>query len=192
MKRYLVLIIFLPLLFPAIAYAQCTMPHGAPDAEMGVIIFNKAHKVMQYCNGDDWIGIWGGRGGSGDATPAGAVMAFDLAACPDGWSEYLPARGRFIRGIDNGAGNDPDGARVAGNIQADAFQGHRHNRDPSGRNEGYLVDSGSLAYQGSGWNKKSATGTRTGDPVTDGSNGTPRTSSETRPKNVALLYCRKN
>jgi hypothetical protein len=60
---------FYPLLFALIfttsfqAYAQCTMPNGQPNAEMGVIVFNKAHKVMQYCNGDDWIGIWGGGGG---------------------------------------------------------------------------------------------------------------------------------
>lgn len=40
------------------------MPDGKPHAEMGVIIFNKAHKVMQYCNGDDWVGIWGGGSGS--------------------------------------------------------------------------------------------------------------------------------
>lgn len=44
---------------PPPAYAQCV----GPIAEMGVIIFNKAHKVMQYCNGDDWIGIWGGGTG---------------------------------------------------------------------------------------------------------------------------------
>jgi len=30
------------------------------------------------------------------------------------------------------------------------------------------------------------------NPISDGSNGTPRTSLETRPKNVALLYCVKN
>jgi hypothetical protein len=30
--------------------------------------------------------------------PAGAVMFFDLASCPSGWSEYTAGRGRYIVG----------------------------------------------------------------------------------------------
>ena len=59
------LLLYFVLSFPSLAQAQCVNPLG----EMGVIIFNKAHKVMQYCNGDDWIGIWGG-GGSGGSMPS--------------------------------------------------------------------------------------------------------------------------
>lgn len=33
-------------------------------------------------------------------TPSGAVSAFNLVACPSGWSNYTPAEGRFIAGID--------------------------------------------------------------------------------------------
>jgi len=36
-------------------------------------------------------------------TPAGAVMAFDLAACPVGWADYDQAAGRTIIGVN------PDG-----------------------------------------------------------------------------------
>jgi hypothetical protein len=32
--------------------------------------------------------------------PAGAVMAFDLAACPAGWTAYVPAQGRTIVGVN--------------------------------------------------------------------------------------------
>lgn len=124
MNRYFLIILSICLL-PSTAYAQCTMPNG-PDAEMGVIIFNKAHKVMQYCNGDNWVGLWGGGGGESAQRVSGEVVAFDLTACPDGWSEYTPARGRFIRGIDSSGTNDPAGARTVGNVQEDAFQGHRH------------------------------------------------------------------
>ena len=31
----------------------------------------------------------------------------------------------------------------------------------------------------------------TTDPVTDGVNGTPRTASETRPRNIAIMWCVK-
>lgn len=34
--------------------------------------------------------------------PAGAIMSFDLANCPDGWIDYIPAEGRFIGGSFDG------------------------------------------------------------------------------------------
>lgn len=34
--------------------------------------------------------------------PSGAVMAFDLSACPSGWSEFTVARGRYIVGLPSG------------------------------------------------------------------------------------------
>jgi hypothetical protein len=46
----------------------------------------------------------GGPGAPGrDATaPAGAVMFFDLADCPAGWSEFTDARGRYVVGLPEG------------------------------------------------------------------------------------------
>lgn len=46
------------------AWAQCPLPSGNNAAE-GVLIYNSDHKVMQYCNGDNWVGVWGGGSGSG-------------------------------------------------------------------------------------------------------------------------------
>ena len=31
--------------------------------------------------------------------PPGAVIAFDLDECPDGWDEFVVAEGRFLRGM---------------------------------------------------------------------------------------------
>jgi len=36
--------------------------------------------------------------------PAGMVVAFDAASCPQGWSELATARGRAIMGAGQGAG----------------------------------------------------------------------------------------
>lgn len=59
--------------------------------------------------------------------PPGAVMAFSLTSCPANWSEYTPAYGRFIRGIDkSGTAIDPDGQRAPGAIQNDSLQNHTH------------------------------------------------------------------
>lgn len=133
------------------------------------------------------------------AAPEGAIMAFYLSACPEGWA---PAdgtngtpdlRGVFVRGRnDAGTGaradgyQDPAGSRAIGDTQADAFQGHRFNLGVYGNvpSLGSALATSSDVYNGV---------TQTGDPVSDGTNGSPRTASETRPKNVALTYCmRKN
>ncbi|MDP2619170.1 MAG: hypothetical protein Q8P46_03175 [Hyphomicrobiales bacterium] len=121
-------------------------------------------------------------------TPSGAVMAFNLTSCPTGWSEYTPAKGRFVRGVclTSSGCQDPDGVRSVGSTQADAFQGHKH-----------AFDNDLLGRFGSsdtidGFNSNASYDNKTGNPVSDGTNDSPRTASETRSKNVALLYCQKD
>lgn len=143
-------------------------------------------------DGTVWVNQDSGSGG-GEAVPSGAVMPFDLPSCPSGWSAYAPAQGRFIRGIDSTGTIDPDGVRIAGSLQEDAMQritGQiRLTHSAIGNPEGVFTgstnigsvrnsvqnDSGSLVKFDSG----SSPGTRVSD-------------DETRPKNVALLYCRKD
>jgi len=61
---------------------------------------------FQGCDGSSWTTF----GGSGGSIPSGAVMAFNLASCPTGWSALdgtgsLPdARGRAIIGSGQGSG----------------------------------------------------------------------------------------
>ncbi|MBL4775616.1 MAG: hypothetical protein JKY87_06135, partial [Mariprofundus sp.] len=40
--------------------------------------------------------------GGGGGVPAGAVMSFDLNACPTGWAEFTQARGRYMVGMTPG------------------------------------------------------------------------------------------
>lgn len=98
-------------------------------------------------------------------------------------------RGKFPRGWDHGAGNDPDAAgRTAstggasgdniGSLEADAMQGHFHSAPQTLNGAvGAAVDTIGGALTAT-----------TGSPITDGTNGTPRISSETRPKNVNVQY----
>lgn len=102
-------------------------------------------------------------------------------------------RGRFLRGVDDGAGRDPGNRTVMkignnpdapGSFQDDSFRGHWHNSYYNSTAQG-----GSASYT------NSATAPTTLQPqvtvrgaVTDGVNGTPRISSETRPKNVNVNY----
>jgi hypothetical protein len=73
-----------------------------------------------------------------------------------------------------------------GTVQQDAFQGHYQSASGSlaahDMGLGWINSSG-----GSGWNPATLTAI-IGSPTTDGVNGTPRTSSETRPMNKAVNY----
>ena len=111
--------------------------------------------------------------------PTGAIMAFDLTSCPTGWSVYTAAYGRFLRGIDKSGTNiDPSGERAPGNVQ----------------NQGTAVN-GMSASLGNAQGYSAAMGWGYG--TNNVAFGTPTvtlssTDPETRPKNVAVLYCRKD
>lgn len=148
--------------------------------------------------------------------PAGAVIPFAMNSAPSGW---LAADGAAVSrstyatlfaaiGTTHGSGdgsatfNLPDlqGIFVRGSgsqtisgttynkafalKERDAFQGHWHDTQHTLNAAG---SSGSGALNpGSGWGTTSVRG-----PSSDGTNGTPRTATETRPANIALLYCIK-
>lgn len=149
--------------------------------------------------------------------PTGAVMAFTMNAAPSGWlaangaavsrATYsalfallgvtygggdgintfnLPdLRGYFVRG----AGTNADGTTSGtfGAKQADAFQGHRHSNSQNAIAGG----GGTTTYAGPGPGLLQSATISVLDPITDGTNGTPRTAIETRPANIAMLYCIK-
>lgn len=78
----------------------------------------------------------------------------------------------------------------------DAFQGHFHdlNSEATGNNDVVAFadsnhDGGITANYGSSF--RGDTYVWVGHPRNDGINGTPRTASETRPRNISLLACIK-
>jgi hypothetical protein len=148
------------------------------------------------------------------AAPEGAVMAFYLPDCPDGWTladgtlGTPDLRGRFIRGLDSRAeadgGNDPDGPRAMGSFQADAFQSWQlgADHDDTGARNYYGVISNrdftssvtaAVDYGAPFFGRNVQGPGRMLRPMNDGTHGDPRISNETRPENIALIYCmRKN
>jgi len=109
-------------------------------------------------------------------------------------------RGMFLRGVDAGAGNDPDTAtRVAqgsgtavgggnlGTLQKDAFQGHWHSAGEGG-GSAMDVNPNFLGYF-TGYKANYYTPAMgKAFPSNDGVDGNPRYGSETRPKNVYVNY----
>lgn len=145
----------------------------------------------------------GGVLSAADGVPAGAVTAFARNTAPAGWLNangaavsrvtYLTLfnaigitfgggdgsttfnlpdlRGEFVRGWDNGRG--ADSGRVFGSAQGDAFRSHNHAMNfysLTGANVGALGGAGSSSNYRNMSNEGGA---------------------ETRPRNVALLYCIK-
>jgi hypothetical protein len=74
-----------------------------------------------------------------------------------------------------------------GSLQDDAFQGHR--MEPlSPQTTFYGTGPANTIGLTPGSGRLDVEQATTGDPVTDGTNGTPRTSSETRPKNFNINF----
>lgn len=159
------------------AYAACTTPEGVE----GEIIYNRDWKVMQFCDSERWIGMGSFNTGSSEQSRriSGEIAAFDLDECPDGWSEYAPSSGRFLRGrcIDSETCPDPDGTRLIGNVQDDDFKAHSHTF--SGVRSNYLGSwvGASISGESSGHSARSTSSVG---------------GAETRPVNVAVLFCRYN
>jgi len=113
-------------------------------------------------------------------------------------------RGRFVRGADNygqGAASRDVHSRAAMNtggnssgvnsVQEDAFQGHWHlvkdtDGNQAGRNGG--GESFGVTFSNGG-GTGSGTMLHAKDLESNGSNGTPRSASETVPKNAAVIWC---
>ena len=96
------------------ATVSATVPLTCDSGKAGTLRYNSTNTALELCTGT-------GRQVMGVGIPAGTISAFASTTCSTGWSEYTPARGRFLRRIDNGAGNDPDATRVAGSVQGDAL-----------------------------------------------------------------------
>lgn len=110
----------------------------------------------------------------------GMVISFAASSCPpEPWERYEPAYGRFIRGLDPSGKTDPDGMRTVGGQQSDGIANHVHKlgvgtADTLQNTGGGRYADFDLRPMGSGLKE---TGSNDGSI------------SETRPKNVALLYC---
>jgi hypothetical protein len=93
--------------------------------------------------------------------------------------------GTFPRAWDNGAGIDLN--RTIGSLQQDAFQGHYHQFSDTVNSYLWVRGSSGVFPLGTGAIDFDRSPLSVGGSITDGSSGTPRVASETRPVNVALM-----
>ncbi len=162
----------------------------------GAIGYDTGSNLLKVCDGSAWQSVSVPVAG----VPAGAVMAFDLTSCPAGWSEYTQARGRFLRGIDPSGGTavDPAGLRAPGSQQ----EGSLIMQNGGAATDMRILSLRSLKLAGMNYDK--GTGTSAGlsgswlqtDSVASGDWGANAYDGNyvgiARPRNVAVLFCRKS
>lgn len=128
--------------------------------------------------------------------PTWAVIAFNLTTCPTWWSEYIPARWRFIRWIDSTWTNDV--VRNLWSLQTDSTKllmnwsvnWTNPVANPEWNSPSWIIMHKpnvemSWIQTGFWWEYSSKFSLRWAMDTNWW------WSSETRPKNVALLYCEK-
>lgn len=99
-----------------------------------------------------------------------------------------PAYGRFLRGIDPTGVNDIKD-RPASDLQGDAFQTHGHRLAEQAQSATHSGPRNAPHHYASGEYGHAISDVTSVIEANGG--GTPRTSAETRPKNVAVLFCIK-
>jgi hypothetical protein len=97
--------------------------------------------------------------------------------------DYKPAYGRFVRGMDPTGEVDPDKIRLPGTTRSDAIVSHTHQIGVTGGDGKEMVPGGATQSL-AGFVQDTWGGGPAKHP--DSNSGG---STETRPKNVALLYC---
>lgn len=179
---------------PAVDGSQLTGIVGVPTGTTILVNGTTAPTGFLKENGalvsrTTYAALWAYAQASGRVVTEAAWSAGDWGAFSsgDGSTTFrLPdGRGEFIRGLDDSRG--VDSGRLLGASQTDAFQGHYHSSLVNG-----TVTPGDFAI--GGMSSSAATVLNAGQvlsPASDGSHGTPRTASETRPRNVSKLPCIK-
>lgn len=131
--------------------------------------------------------LWSWAQHNGRVVSLGSWVAgpFVFADNGDGTFKLPDNRGEFERAWDDSRGIDS--GRAFGTLQLDAFQGfHIGNSTGKHGDFGLSVSSGSTVVGAVRTGTTNFTG-----PVDNGTNGSPRIASETRPRSVALLACIK-
>ncbi|MDD2680082.1 MAG: hypothetical protein PHO03_04735 [Candidatus Omnitrophica bacterium] len=151
---------------------------GGECANEGEIVFDKSESQLYTCRGTPSL-TWQVVGGS---IPAGAVLAFNLDACPSGWTEYTSARDRTIVGSGTTYARGATGGAATHTLSTAEMPSHSHGL--TGSTGGDLFGSNPAAgtYHPSGsWSLPRGTDNAGGGGAHN--NMQPY---------IALLYCQKD
>lgn len=145
---------------------------------------------------DLWYNTWVGAGANATApafyttSDSGGVTRATTGLTVNGvtggrWLKLPDCRGLFARGIGTSTANQGangtffTGGTSMGQVLLDMMQGHFHN---------FPIVVANAGVAGSGVFINTGGSTPTTAPITDGTNGTPRTGFETRPVSFACMW----
>lgn len=136
--------------------------------------------------------------------PAGAVMAFDLAACPSGWVELTAARGRTVIGVTAGLTRGTAVGANSLNLTTQQLPTHVHSGTTGGGNPMthrvvFQVGTASAGNHAVGWaggayaeaTDSNYTGAAHTHDFTTAAAGEGKP-VDNRQDSLPLLYCKKN
>lgn len=146
----------------------------------------KTDSPLNHLESQGWMLCDGRSLGVASYPELHAVLGFLYGEAGSGAEFRIPDyRGAFLRGLDAGAGIDPDAgvrwdptgnntANVVGSLQCDALQDHTHLYD--------ITSPAAVSQSGQ------AAGTNPTKKQTEGLAAPARFSTETRPRNIAVNY----
>lgn len=138
-----------------------------------------------------WLAANGDIVPNGSGTVQGVTADFSALCAAVGGSfgaaGTLPdLRGIFVRGSGSQTISGITYNKTFAAKEGDALQGHFHSVTHNA-----ITGSGVTQFDGPGGGRLGSASISIEAPTADGTNGTPRTAAETRPANIALLYCIK-
>lgn len=139
-----------------------------------------------HADGTSALRTGGTECGGGSCANLFAAISTTYGAADGTHFNFPDTRGVFIRGAGTQTISSINYVGTQGTTQGDQMQGHQHayaKTDLAG-----YSGTNPVAHD-ENWYTYSQTTTASGNPQSDGSNGTPRTGSETRPANITLKYC---
>jgi hypothetical protein len=129
-----------------------------------------------------------------EAVPAGAVSFFNLATCPNGWSELTTARGRYLVGLPSGGTLTATAGTALTDLENRAVGQHNHGiTDPGhshviqGGGSTHEVESGNGSFPGGPWVLRDALTNTTGITINNAGSV-----AGTNAPYLQLLVCQKD
>ncbi|MFH1434117.1 MAG: hypothetical protein ABIJ56_00235 [Pseudomonadota bacterium] len=172
---------------------------GGPsgDVSLSVDMTTVQARVTDSCPGSSAIQSIDETGSvtCSGGVPAGAVMFFDLAACPDGWSPLADAEGRYLVGLNAGGTLAGMGGTALGDLEDRPVGRHSHTISDPGHVHAVPRDNDTVPDGGAG---ATAAEDVNDDPVNSGSSTTgiainnAGTVAGTNAPYLQLLVCRKD
>jgi hypothetical protein len=125
--------------------------------------------------------------------PTGAVMFFNLPACPSGWTELVQGRGRYVVGVPGGGTLLGTAGTALTNVEDRPVGQHAHTVTDPGHAHSYVNNGIFQAYCGSNfcqtqYGAAQTTGTSTTGLSVDPAGAVPGTNAPY----IQLLMCQKD